>query len=144
MTEIRAPMSAPAPPQPLPDALSQPYWDHAAKGELALPRCQACGTWHALPLEFCRKCGGKPSFQVVSGEGEIYSFLIEHHPVAPGFDGLMPYVVAMVSPREAPELRLISRLDGIVPDEVAIGMPVRARFVDHPGGDFKLPVFGPA
>jgi len=64
--------------------------------------------------------------------------------VAPGFDDLLPYVVALVSPKEAPELRLASRLDGVRPGEARIGQKVKVRFVDLPGGDFKLPVFAPA
>jgi uncharacterized protein len=144
MTETQTRKAAPPPPQPLPDPLSQPYWDHAAKGEFALPRCQACGAWHATPIEFCRKCGGKQAYEVVSGEGEVYSFLIEHHRIAPGFDDLLPYVVALVSPKEAPDLRIVSRLVDVEPGQVRIGQRLMARFVDLPGGAFKLPVFAPA
>ena len=144
MTEVQTAKSAPPPPQPLPDSATQPYWDHAARGELALPRCQGCGAWHETPIEFCRKCGGKFAYQAVSGEGEIYSFLTQHHMVAPGFDGKLPYVIALVSPKEAPGLRLVSRIEGAGRGEVRIGQKVRARFVDLPGGDFKLPVFEPA
>jgi uncharacterized OB-fold protein len=135
--------SAP-PPQPLPDEASRPYWDHAARGELALPRCGDCGGWHETPIEFCRKCGGKLAYQVVSGEGEVYSYLVQHHTVAPGFGRLTPYVIALVSPREAPQLRLVSRLVDVAADKVRVGQKVKVRFVDHPGGQFKLPVFAPA
>jgi uncharacterized OB-fold protein len=144
MTEFQPVKAAPPPPQPLPNDASQPYWDHAAKGEFALPRCEACGAWHETPLEFCRKCGGKQAYQVLSGEGEVYTYLIQHHVVAPGFDQRLPYVIALVSPKEAPELRLVSRLEDIEPNEVRIGQKVKVRFVDLPGGDFKLPVFAPA
>jgi uncharacterized OB-fold protein len=144
MTTPQASQPAAPPPQPLPDAASRPYWEHTARGELAFPRCQTCGTWHSTPIEFCRKCGGASAYETVSGEATVYTFLVQHHKVAPGFDDLRPYVVALVSPKEAPELRVVTRLVDVAPGEVKIGMPVKVRFVDHPGGDFKLPVFAPA
>jgi uncharacterized OB-fold protein len=132
-----------APPQPAPDPGTKPYWDHAAKGELALPRCETCGAWHAQPIEFCRKCGGKFAYRTVSGEGTIYSYLIQHHLLAPGFEEALPYVIALVSPQEAPDLRLVTRLVDVDPVAVRVGQRVKAKFVDHPGGSFKLPVFAP-
>jgi uncharacterized protein len=135
--------AAPPPPQPAPDETTKHYWDYAAAGQLAVPRCQSCGAWHATPLEFCRKCGGHFAYERVSGEGEIYTYVVQHHLVAPGFDAMLPYVIALVSPREAPEVRLVSRLVDVDVAGVRIGQKVKVKFVDLPGGDFKLPVFAP-
>jgi uncharacterized OB-fold protein len=131
------------PPQPQPDADTQPFWDHARQGRLALPRCQSCGAWSEQPMEFCRKCGGHFAYAPVSGEATVYSFLVQHHVVAPGFEAMLAYVIALVSPVEAPQLRLVTRLVDIDPADVRIGQSVRVQFVAHPGGDFQLPVFGP-
>jgi hypothetical protein len=129
------------PPQPLPDPASKPYWERAALGVLALPCCRTCGTWHIQPIEFCRSCGGALAYRDVSGEGTVYSFLIQHHAVAPGFDGVLPYVIALVNPDEAPDLRMLTRLVGVDPADVHIGQKVKVAFLDHPGGAYKLPVF---
>lgn len=130
------------PPQPLPDAVTKPYWDHAAKGELAVPQCQSCGGWQFPPIEFCRRCGSKDfAYKTLSGKGTVYTYLIEHHKVAPGFDDLLPYAIAIITPDEAPNVRLIGRIVDTPLDQIAIGKHAEAVFVDHPGGDFKITVW---
>ncbi len=51
------------------------------------------------------------------------------------------YNVALVDLAEGP--RLMSRIDGIAPDQVRIGMRVQARVIDDPAKG-KLLVFFPA
>ncbi len=129
------------PPQPAPDAYSEPYWEHLARGELAIQRCQSCHEWQFPAIEFCRRCGGAFDYEKLSGEGTIYSYLVQHHNVAPGFDALRPYVIALVTPDEAAHVRLAARIVEAAPDDVRIGQRVRVKIVDLPGGDYKLPVF---
>ncbi|MBW2270157.1 MAG: OB-fold domain-containing protein [Deltaproteobacteria bacterium] len=137
----RAGSSEMPPPQPAPDSHSKPYWEHLARGELAIQRCQACREWQFPVLEFCRRCGGALGYEKLCGEGTIYSYLVQHHNVAPGFDALRPYAIALVTPDEAAHVRLAARIVEAAPDEVRIGQRVRVEIVDLAGGDYKLPVF---
>ena len=129
------------PPQPAPDPFSEPFWEHLTRGEFAIQRCQSCHGWQFPAIEFCRRCGGALCYEKLCGEGTIYSYLIQHHNVAPGFDALRPYVIALVTPAEADHVRLAARIVDAAPDEVRIGRRVRVKIVDLPGGNYKLPVF---
>ena len=128
------------PPQPAPDATTAPYWEYAARGELAITRCDACGEWHFPPTEFCRKCGSSEHRYVkLSGRGTVFSFIVQHHAVAPGFEAKRPYAIALVNPEEAPDVRLLGRVVDTPLDAVKIGRRAEVVFVDHEGGDFKIP-----
>ena len=74
-----------------------------------------------------------------SGRGTIYSFVVNHYPQVPAFD--YPLVVALVELEEG--TRLVANVSGIAPEEMAIGMPVVAEFVEF-DDDLTLPVFRPA
>jgi uncharacterized protein len=129
------------PPQPLPDADSAGFWEATAKGQLALCRCDACGLWMQPPLERCRKCNATTSYQPISGHGEVHSFIVQHRPVTVGYLDNVPYVVAIIEFDEQKGLRLPGRIIDVPPGEVTVGMPVKARLDNLPGGDFVVPVF---
>lgn len=131
-------------PQPLPDVDSKGFWDHTAKGKLTLQHCSACDVYQFPSLEKCRSCAGGLNWKEISGHGTVYSFLIEHHTIAPGFENEMPYVVALVSPDEAPYIRFPGRMVDVDPHSVKIGDTVIAEIIDLPGGDYRVPVFKPA
>jgi uncharacterized OB-fold protein len=137
-------LAADVPPQPLPDADTEGFWQATAHGELALCRCRECRLWQQPPVERCRACAGLTSFEPVSGGGSVFSFIVANRASVPGFSELVPYVVALVELDEQPGLRLASRLVGVEPADVEIGMRVRAEIVDLPGGDYRIPVFRPA
>ena len=72
-----------------------------------------------------RPPGGEGGYAVAAGTGEIYSYVVHHHPPVPG--KTLPFVVALV---ELPEgVRMVGELLGVRPDQVRIGLPVRAEFV---------------
>ena len=128
------------PPQPVPDARTLPYWEHAGRGELAISRCSSCAEWHFPPPEFCRECGSADfEYVTLSGRGSVYTFIIQHHRVAPGFAAALPYAIALVTPDEAPEVRLLGRVVDTPIGAVKIGKPAQVVFVDHKGGDFTIP-----
>jgi uncharacterized OB-fold protein len=126
------------PPQPRPDPDSEGFWKHIEHGHYSLQRCQSCRQWQFPNLERCRKCGGELQLEPVSGEGTIHTFIVEHHKVAPGFDDLRPYAIALVCPDEAPHVRIPGRIIGADPSEVSIGARVQAEVLDHRGGDFRI------
>jgi uncharacterized OB-fold protein len=132
---------ADVPPQPLPDPDTEGFWQATARGELAICRCQACGRWQHPPVERCPECAGPTAFEPVGGEGSVFSFIVANRASVPGFAQFVPYAVALVELDEQPGLRVVSRLAGIDPHAVEIGMRVRAEIVDLPGGDYRVAVF---
>lgn len=128
-------------PQPLPDPDSRPFWEHLSRGELAIQRCAACAAWQFPLLERCRHCAGELRMERLSGRGTIYTFIVEHRVVVPGFDAELPYAIVLVTPEEAPEVRIPSRIMGSPLAEVRVGRAVQAEIVDLAGSEYKVPVF---
>ena len=60
----------------------------------------------------------------------------------PPFRDAVPYVLAYVELEEGP--RLLTNVVGCAPDQVRIGMPVRAEFRTSPSDNLGVPVFRPA
>jgi uncharacterized OB-fold protein len=89
------------------------------------------------PRVLCSHCGSpKLTWQPASGQGTVYSTTVVRRKPEQGGD----YNVALVDLSEGP--RMMSRVDGLAPHEVMIGMDVRAKIIDEPGHG-KLLVFMP-
>jgi uncharacterized OB-fold protein len=127
----------PAPPPPPPAQVSDVlrpvvsretvfFWDGTAAGELRIQRCGGCGALRHPPGPMCPGCGAaKPEYIVAAGTGEVYSFVVQHHPPVPGKS--LPIVVALVQLTEG--VRMVGELLHVSPERVRIGLPVRAEFV---------------
>lgn len=128
------------PVSPSPDA--GPFWEAAARGELVLPRCDACHGWVWYPRVVCPSCGSRElSWVPATGRGAVHAFCIHHVSPLPHIRELAPVVTALVELEEGP--RLMGFLDAD-PDPAAVrcGMPVVVRF-DPTAGDVTVPVFVP-
>jgi uncharacterized protein len=102
------------------------FWDGTAAGELRIQRCGECGALRHPPGPMCPACGAaKPGYVVAAGTGEVYSYVVQHHPPVPGKK--LPIVVALVQLPEG--VRMVGELLGVAPERVRIGLPVRAEFV---------------
>ena len=102
------------------------FWDGTAAGELRIQRCGGCGALRHPPGPLCPACGAaKPEYVVAAGTGEVYSYVVQHHPPVPGKK--LPIVVALVQLPEG--VRMVGELLGVSPGRVRIGLPVRAEFV---------------
>jgi uncharacterized protein len=113
------------------------FWKGTAAGELRIQRCDACGTLRHPPGPACPACGAmKPGYVVAAGTGEVYSYVVHHHPPVPGKK--LPFVIALV---ELPEgVRITGELLGVRPEQARIGLPVRAEFV-RIDDDLTLPAW---
>jgi len=131
------------PPQPAPDLDTDGFWRATAAGTLMLCRCQTCGHWHHPPLEHCRRCAAATAFEPVSGDGTVYTFIVQRQPAVVGYFDQVPYAVAVVELDEQPGLRLTGRVVDVDVDEVHIGLRVVARIDELPGGTYRVPVFIP-
>ncbi len=126
------PLSAPAAP-PAADVLrpvispdTKFFWDGTAAGELRIQRCGGCGMLRHPPGPMCPECGAaRPEFVVAAGTGEVYSYVVHHHPAVPGRQ--LPIVIALVELTEG--VRMVGELIDVSPQRVRIGMPVLVALV---------------
>ena len=118
------------------------FWEGCGRGEIVLQRCGDCGIVQHRPRGLCAEClsSGLEHF-VASGRGEVYTFTITHQNGMPAFRDACPYVLAYVTLEEGP--RLMTHIVNCPPDEVSIGMAVRADFVTTDKG-LGIPRFAPA
>ena len=101
------------------------FWEGLTQRKLMIQRCASCGRLQHPPAPMCPGCHGFEMDAIeASGRGTVHSFVVAHHPPIPPF--AYPNVIVLVELEEG--TRLVSRLVGVAPDEVAIGMPVAVEF----------------
>ena len=100
--------------QPRPTAVSAPYWDGCAAGELRPQYCPVCAAHQFYPRIVCSKCGGTDlEWRQASGKGVIASFTVVRRGVSAAYEG--PYVVALIDLEEG--VRLMSQVVTADPDD---------------------------
>jgi uncharacterized OB-fold protein len=137
---------------PLPDVtwpLTAPFWERAARGELAIPVCDTCGRFRWYPKANCPHCHGEPmTWVAVSGRGTLFSWVVVTHAFLPQFSGLTPYVPALVTLDEDDGVRVPTRMVDCEPSALDFDMPVRVTFrpITFTGVDGRVtaPLFVPA
>ena len=108
------------------------------EGRFILQQCDECKQHVFYPRVLCPHCGSPSlAWQPASGQGTVYSTTVVRRKPEQGGD----YNVALVDLHEGP--RMMSRVDGISPHEVVIGMAVRMKIIDD-SKQGKLVVFMPA
>jgi hypothetical protein len=129
--------------QPLPvttDHDTGGHWQAAARGELAVRACTACGLVLHLPRAYCHGCGSNATeWKAVRPTGTLWSYTTTERELRPGFEA--PYTVVVVELDDAPSTRLIGHLSGR--PALEIGMPMRARF-ERVDDEVTLPRWEPA
>jgi uncharacterized OB-fold protein len=136
-------MTASEKPVPAPDEQSAAYWEAAARGEFALPRCGVCRHFAMPPPVVCPTCGAtEPNYQFepVAGGGVIRSWTVVRDAFLPGWRDDVPYVLVDVELDVQTDLRCIGRLvDG--PDvSLRLGQRVAIAF-DEIADDVNVPAF---
>jgi hypothetical protein len=113
------------------------FWAGTAAGELRIQRCGECGALRHPPGPMCPACGAaRPDYVVAAGTGEVYSYVVHHHPPVPGRD--LPIVIALVALPEG--VRMVGELLGVSPERAAVGLPVTVSFV-RVDDDLTLPAW---
>jgi len=115
---------------PVPDELSQPFWDAVNEKRLVLQHCGSCDLLQYPPRPSCAQCGSaeKLVWQEVEGKGHISScILIE--------DGRLdrrmpdqPYNLAVIMLDQDPTINFYSNLPGVPADQVPLGAAVEVVF----------------
>jgi uncharacterized protein len=128
-------------PRPDPDQLSAQFFAAADAGELRYQECPSCGHRQFYPRLLCTECGGEPEWRAASGRGSVHTFTVVRQSLMPPFDGLAPYVIAMVELDEGP--KMMGNVTDCDPGDVHIGMPVSAYAVRVEEG-ISVPFWRPA
>ena len=117
---------------PLPDTEwegTRGFWEAAAREQLAIPRCDACGRFQWYPRERCRACGGAElPWTVVSGRGTLFSWAVVRRALVPAFATKVPFVTGLVALAEDPAVRVVTNLVDCEPEALRAELPVRAVF----------------
>jgi uncharacterized OB-fold protein len=134
------PATAKAVPVPTPN--TKPFWEGTQAGELRMQRCTGCASHFLYPRPNCPSCGSTQTEWVkASGRATLYSYVINHM-AAPGWEGEVPYVIAVVKLAEGP--RMMSNLVGVAPDPAALVLDMPLEVTFEPRGNMMLPLFKPA
>ncbi len=118
----------------------KPFFDAARNNQLAVQKCDNCGTLRFPAAPLCLACDSpKASWAPVSGRGEVFSFTIMHRAYHPAIK--VPYTLAVIELKEG--AKITSNVIGIEPSKVKCGMPVEVVF-EKLSDEVTLPKFRPA
>ncbi|MFV2177049.1 Zn-ribbon domain-containing OB-fold protein [Actinomadura sp. LOL_016] len=118
---------------------TEAFWKGAAEGRLLIEHCPSCGAESFPPRGTCRSCRSRETgFAEVTERGRVYSFTVNHQRWLP--DLPVPYAVVLVEFPGRPGVRVVGRIRGCPPEDVAVGMAVEVGFEPGPGG-FAIPSF---
>jgi uncharacterized OB-fold protein len=110
----------PLPPMPVPDELTQFFWDGAAR------YCQS------------RNLAGER----VSGKAKLYSWTIATQPFHPFWVDRVPYTLATVELAEQSRLMFLSQVVECPEEELRAGMPLEVTF-EELSPELTVPFFRP-
>ena len=131
----------------LDNPLTSPFWIAASEDRLSLPHCESCERFVWYPQPHCANCGAGLSWKDVSGAATLAGFSIVERPLFPAFAKWAPYIVALVSIDEQPDVRLVSQLVDCNRQQLSCDMRLQVTFreLEVDGGVFyKAPLFEPA
>ena len=115
---------------PVPDELSQPFWDAVNERRLVLQNCTDCDKLQYPPQPDCPGCdaGDGQEWVEVEGKGHIAAYIVIE-------DGRLnrrmpdqPYNLALVTLDQDPTVNFYSNLPGVPPYEVPVGAAVEVTF----------------
>ena len=115
---------------PVPNEISQPFWDAVNERRLMLQNCTACDKLQYPPQPACQVCGSADNLQwkEVDGRGHIATFIVIE-------DGRLnrrmpdqPYNLALVTLDADSSVNFYSNLPGVPPYEAPVGAAVEIMF----------------
>ncbi len=108
-------------------AQDSPFFAGLAQKKLLGSHCPACERTYATPRSHCMDCGGATDWVELPRNGRVHTFTTCHFG-GEAFLKETPFTLILVE-FDGVDTLFLSRLIGAEPHEVAIGMPVRARFL---------------
>ena len=102
------------------------YFEFLSQNVFEIPRCEDCGKFHFFPRVICPHCGSENlRWTAPSGFGTVYSTTTVRRQEG-------DYNVSLIELDEGP--RLMSRVEGMAPDDVCIGLKVRTHILQQETG----------
>lgn len=130
-------MTVPHHPEAAPQGVEAQYRQALDQGRFLIQQCAGCDRAVFYPRMICPHCGADALAWIEpDGRGTVYATTVVRRKPDAGGD----YNVALVDLREG--VRLMSRVEGVAPEAVRIGMPVRAQVARQDG--HGLVVFVPS
>lgn len=119
-------MSGTGPLRPVEDDRdTAPFFAAVREGRLIYRGCNGCGRGYHPPMPSCSHCGSTDTvWREASGKGSLFSSTIARRQMHPAYP--VPYTIVVVALDDAPDVRLIGRIDDEA--ELAIGTPMIATF----------------
>jgi uncharacterized OB-fold protein len=132
-------------PVPIPDPVTQFFWDSAKEGRLAVQGFAGSDILQHPPRPVPEVPGGpgvcrRRSVQV-SGRGTLFAFTILHQPFHPGFVDAVPMIIGLTELDDAPGVRILTNIVEADPAELRCGLPMEVVFEQR--DEFALPQFRP-
>lgn len=116
-----------------PSQWTEGYWQACAAQQLTAPRCAQCNTVRMPAGPFCDRCGETPITWVpANGRATLHSFTVARQAFHPSLKQSIPYVIAIVTLDDHPDVRLVSNLVDVDLDDVRIGMALRVVWPANP------------
>ncbi len=115
-------------------AQDSPFFVGLTKGRLLGSRCSTCGYIYATPRAHCMECGAATAWHELPMAGHIHTFTTCYYG-GEAFLDETPFTLILVEYLAVRTL-FLSRLKGLKPEKVRIGLPVMARFAKTPS--FKV------
>jgi len=107
-------------------AQDSPFFAGLAHKKLLGSRCTSCGYCFATPRGHCMECGAPTEWLELPLQGRVHTYTTCYFG-GEAFLKETPFTLVLVE-FDAIDTLFLSRLIGVEPDEVRIGMPVQARF----------------
>jgi uncharacterized OB-fold protein len=134
-------------PSPTPE--SRAFWTGGREGQLLIYRCRGCGHFFHPPGPICWRCRSTDvGPEAACGRAAVAAVTVNRQPWLPGLPP--PYTVAIVELADAPDVRLVTNVVGIAPEEVRVGLEVEVFFEEWTPASGSaddrvwLPLFRPA
>ena len=115
---------------PVPDELSQSFWDAVNEQRLVLQNCTACDKLQYPPQAACQACDSADGLEwkEVEGKGHIATYIVIE-------DGRLnrrmpdqPYNLALVTLDQDPTVNFYANLPGVPAYQVPVGAAVEVTF----------------
>ncbi len=128
---------------PVPDELSQPFWDAVNEKRLIVQHCTACGTLQYPPRPACQDCGSKNlEWQETNGRGHVAALMVQYDTRLRRREPDQPFNVALITLDEDPLINFYANLPGVPVKEAPVGAAVEVIFEEVAPGrlihDWKL------
>ncbi len=111
-------------------AEDSPFFVGLSKGQLLGSRCTACAYTYATPRSHCMECGAPTAWLELPKNGRVHTYTTCYYG-GEAFLNDTPFTLILVE-FDGVRTLFLSRLKGLIPEAMRIGLPVVARFAKTP------------